>query len=132
MAEAEGSNVLVEKASCVPAAPRTEPGAGIEGFALVVVEGESPGRRTAIGPAPIVIGRGLGVDLLIRDPTVSRHHCVVWCIAGRCWVRDLGSTNQTRVNNRGSLVTEIFEGDALVVGQTALTLMRARSTAPGR
>lgn len=97
-----------------------------DAFALVVTEGESPGQRIAIGAAPIVIGRSVGVDLQVRDPAVSRHHCVVWRAADRCWVRDLGSTNQTRVNNRCSLVTEIFEGDVLVVGQTALTLTRAR------
>jgi pSer/pThr/pTyr-binding forkhead associated (FHA) protein len=109
------------------ASPAIHADAGVDGFALVVTEGESPGRRIAVGPAPIVIGRGLGTDLQVRDPTVSRHHCVVWCTAGRCWVRDLGSTNQTRVNNRSSLVTEIFAGDMLVVGHTALTLTRARS-----
>ena len=101
--------------------------AGFDGFALIVTEGESPGRRIAMGAAPTVIGRSIDVDLQIRDPTVSRHHCVVWCTAGRCWVRDLGSTNQTRVNNRRSLVSEIFEGDVLVVGQTALMLTRSRA-----
>lgn len=110
---------------CASAAVHAE--ADFGAFALVVTEGESPGRRIAIGPAPIVIGRGLGTDLQIRDPTVSRHHCVVWCTAGRCWVRDLGSTNQTRVNNRSSLVTEVFAGDVLVVGHTALTVSRVRT-----
>jgi pSer/pThr/pTyr-binding forkhead associated (FHA) protein len=117
----------VEEASRVSAPQRAD--AVIEGFALVVTDGESPGRRVAIGPAPIVVGRGIGVDLEIRDPTVSRHHCVVWCIAGRCWVRDLGSKNQTRVNNRWSLVTEIVAGDVLVVGQTTLALTRTRPSA---
>jgi hypothetical protein len=125
----EGSGVLVDEAisapRCVSPAVRAE--AGTDAFALVVIEGESPGRRIAIGPAPTVIGRSTGVDLQIRDPTVSRHHCVVWCTVGRCWVRDLGSTNQTRVNNRQSLVTEIAEGDVLVVGQTTLMLTRVRA-----
>ena len=107
-----------------PAKPRLAPRDG-EAFALIVTEGDSPGRRIAIGTAPVIIGRGVGVDLQIRDPTVSRHHCVIWRSAGRCWVRDLGSTNHTRVNDRCSLVTELFEGDVLVVGQTALTLTRA-------
>ncbi len=100
-------------------------------IALVVTEGESLGRRVAIGTAPIVIGRGVGVDLQIKDPTVSRHHCVVWCASGRCWVRDLGSTNWTRVNNRCSLVTEIFEGDVLVIGHTVLTVAVARRLGEG-
>jgi pSer/pThr/pTyr-binding forkhead associated (FHA) protein len=108
---------------------RIEPVADV--FALVVTAGESPDRRIVLGPAPIVIGRGIGVDLPIRDPTVSRHHCVVWCIAGRCWVRDLGSTNPTRVNNRRSLVCEIVAGDVLVIGQTTLTLKRIRSAEIG-
>ena len=122
--------MLVEEAISAPrcaAAVRVD--AGIDAFALVVTEGESPGRRIGVGSAPIVIGRGIGVDLQIRDPTVSRHHCVAWCTAGRCWVRDLGSTNQTRVNNRQSLVMEIVEGDVLVVGQTALMLIRVRAGA---
>ncbi len=106
--------------------PAASPGAAGEAgmLVLIVTEGEWPGRRIAIGAAPIVVGRGVGVDLQIRDPTVSRHHCVVWGSAGRCWVRDLGSTNHTRVNDRCSLVTELFEGDVLVVGQTALTVTR--------
>ena len=101
--------------------------AAVSEFALVVVDGEAAGRRVAIGPVPIVVGRGVGVDLQVSDLTVSRHHCVVWCTAGRCWVRDLGSTNPTRVNNRPSFVSEIFAGDLIAIGQTALTLMRSPS-----
>jgi pSer/pThr/pTyr-binding forkhead associated (FHA) protein len=102
-----------------------------EHFVLVVTDGESPGRCISIGSAPVVIGRGVGVDLQIKDPTVSRHHCVVWRASGRCWLRDLGSTNRTRVNNRSALIIEIFEGDVIVVGQTALALVgRGRREAP--
>lgn len=126
--------MLVEEAPGLAVGPRAEmpPDArradvAFEAFELVVVGGDCPGRRIALGAVPGVIGRGVGVDLQIMDPTVSRHHCVVWCIAGRCWVRDLGSTNQTRVNNRCSLVSEIFAGDVLVVGHTTLTLMRAEA-----
>jgi pSer/pThr/pTyr-binding forkhead associated (FHA) protein len=119
--------VLIEQSSrvSVPAAPRRAP-RDAEAFALVVTAGESPGRHIAIGTAPIIIGRGVGADLQIRDPTVSRHHCVVWRATGRCWVRDLGSTNQTRVNNRCAPMAELAEGDVLLVGQTALMLTRAR------
>jgi len=90
--------------------------------ALVVTDGEPPGRRVQIGDAPVIIGRGAGVDLQISDPTVSRHHCVVWRASGRCWIRDLGSTNRTRVNNRPTRIAELFENDVVLVGQTALTL----------
>ena len=107
-----------------PAAFSGDPpvGACPDDVALVVTEGVALGKRVPIGSAPVVIGRGVGVDLQVADPTVSRHHCVVWRASGRCWVRDLGSTNQTRVNNRSALVTEIFDGDVVVMGQTTLTL----------
>ena len=93
-----------------------------EDVALVVTEGAAMGTRVPIGSAPVIIGRGVGVDLQVADPTVSRHHCVVWRASGRCWVRDLGSTNHTRVNNRSALITELFDGDVVVMGQTTLTL----------
>jgi pSer/pThr/pTyr-binding forkhead associated (FHA) protein len=92
------------------------------GLALVVTTGEAPGLYAPIGDAPVVVGRGVGVDLQISDPTVSRHHCVIWRAAGRCWIRDLGSMNHTRVNNHSARLAELFEGDVVVVGQTALTL----------
>ena len=93
-----------------------------DAIALVVTDGEPLGRRMPIGPAPVIIGRGAGVDMQIVDPTVSRHHCVIWRAAGRCWIRDLGSTNHTRINNKAARIAELFEGDVVVVGQTALTL----------
>lgn len=95
-------------------------------FMLVVTQGESLGKRVPIGSAPVVIGRGVGVDLQIADPTVSRHHCVVWHAAGRCWVRDLGSTNHTRVNKRSSVITELSDGDVIVIGQASLTIVASR------
>jgi pSer/pThr/pTyr-binding forkhead associated (FHA) protein len=94
-------------------------------FALVVTDGEPPGRRVEIGDAPVIIGRGAGVDLQISDPTVSRHHCVIWRASGRCWIRDLGSTNRTRVNNRPARIAELFENDVVLVGKTALTLAQS-------
>jgi pSer/pThr/pTyr-binding forkhead associated (FHA) protein len=98
-----------------------------EDVTLVVIEGDLLGQRIAIGDAPVVIGRGLGVDLYINDPTVSRHHCVIWRASGRCWVRDLGSTNRTRINDRAAPISELLEGDVLAVGQTALALSVSRA-----
>jgi pSer/pThr/pTyr-binding forkhead associated (FHA) protein len=97
-------------------------------LALVVTDGAPLGARVAIGTAPVVIGRGAGVDLQIVDPTVSRHHCLIWRAGGRCWIRDLGSRNQTRVNGRAEQVVELVEGDVVVIGQTALTGVATRTT----
>ena len=99
------------------------PAAGArEATALIVTDGEWIGLRVPLGDAPLIVGRGADADLQIKDPTVSRHHCVIWRAAGRCWVRDLGSMNHTRVNNRLASTAELFEGDVVVIGQTALTV----------
>jgi pSer/pThr/pTyr-binding forkhead associated (FHA) protein len=110
-------------AACSADVPVCTPAAD---FTLVVTEGESFGKRLLIGNSPVVIGRGVGVDLQVMDPTVSRHHCVIWRAAGRCWVRDLGSTNRTRVNKRSSIITELFDGDVVVIGQSAVTISASR------
>ena len=109
--------------SAAPACPAATPAcAGSGDFTLVVIEGEPLGKRLSVGHVPVVIGRGVGVDLQVMDPTVSRHHCVVWRASGRCWVRDLGSTNRTRVNKHSSIVAELFDGDVVVIGQTVFTI----------
>jgi len=97
-----------------------------ESAALVVIDGERLGSRIAIGSTPLILGRGAGVDFRLADPTVSRHHCVIWRVSGRCWVRDLESTNRTRVNDRIMSMAELFDGDVLIVGQTAMTLAVGR------
>jgi pSer/pThr/pTyr-binding forkhead associated (FHA) protein len=113
-----------------PRSPTQDLQRGLEEVALVVTDGEPLGRRVPIGSAPLIIGRGADVDMQIVDPTVSRHHCVIWRAAGRCWIRDLGSTNHTRVNDRSARITELFEGDIVVIGQTALTLATTADDAP--
>ena len=46
----------------------------------------------------LVIGRSMGCDLTLSDPTVSRWHAELVRDGERWVVRDMGSTNGTRVN----------------------------------
>ncbi|MFM8734775.1 MAG: FHA domain-containing protein [Pirellulales bacterium] len=46
---------------------------------------------------PAVIGRGEGVSLRLKEDSVSRRHCEVIARDGTVVIRDLGSTNGTRV-----------------------------------
>ncbi len=80
-----------------------------------------PERLYIIDRSPLVIGRdGPGLDIPIQgDPYVSRHHAeIVWTGSG--WgVRDLGSTNSTRVNGdvlQGSEVRLLAPEDVIEVG----------------
>lgn len=77
---------------------------GREPFALVAYAGTADEVRFSFSEQ-LEIGRDDGRPdatgvLLIRDPVVSRRHCVLSCrLDGRCFIRDL-SLNGTRVDGR--------------------------------
>lgn len=78
------------------------------------------GGRIQIGPDPVVIGRMPECDVVLSDPNVSRRHAEIVRVEGDFLVRDLGSTNGTRLN--GAPVTEGYlrTGDNITVGSTTL------------
>jgi FHA domain/Domain of unknown function (DUF1707) len=68
-------------------------------------------------PRPTTIGRSLDCDCVITEPSVSRRHASLRRVGERWLLRDLGSSNGTRVN--GMRVTEEVEvrpGDQLNLG----------------
>ncbi|MCU0705819.1 MAG: FHA domain-containing protein [Fimbriiglobus sp.] len=46
----------------------------------------------------VLVGRGEDCDLRVDHKSVSKRHCVLVCTDGLVLLRDLGSTNGTRVN----------------------------------
>ena len=54
--------------------------------------------RQSITERPVMIGRAPGNDVVLTADQVSWHHAVVWLEGGRIWIKDLGSTNGTFMN----------------------------------
>jgi diguanylate cyclase (GGDEF)-like protein len=92
--------------------------------ALLVVQGaEADLGSHVVCDKAITIGRDDEVELPLRDGSISRRHCVVDRDeeAGRYLLRDLGSTNGTRVN--GARVSEpvpLAEGDKIFLGASVV------------
>jgi len=65
----------------------------------------------------LVIGRRESSDIVLRFPNVSGTHCELSLVAGQWTVRDLGSSNGTKVN--GTRVTEgrLDPGDKVSIGR---------------
>jgi adenylate cyclase len=65
----------------------------------------------------LVIGRRESSDIVLRFPNVSGTHCELSLVAGQWIVRDLGSSNGTKVN--GTRVTEgrLDPGDKVSIGR---------------
>lgn len=79
------------------------------------------GSETHIVVSSITLGRSSSSGLVIADSEVSRAHSEVAVVGGELVVRDLGSTNGTRVN--GDMIatpTKLFAGDVITVGNTEI------------
>jgi len=65
----------------------------------------------------LLLGRREGCDIVLRFPNVSGQHCALTVIDGYWFVKDLGSSNGTKVN--GSRVTEqrLAPGDTLSIAR---------------
>jgi len=93
---------------------------------LVVLSGSRKGAMIPVGDKT-TIGKADANDLVLGDDTVSRNHCELVREGSAVRVRDLGSTNGTRVD--GTRVTDalLSPGAVLKVGEVEIAL---RSTAP--
>jgi transcriptional regulator with GAF, ATPase, and Fis domain len=94
------------------------------GIQVVVMSGSAKGTSRRIGER-LRIGKAVDNDLVLADDTVSRHHCELTRAADGVHVRDLGSTNGTKV--QGARVTEaiVQPGVVLKVGEIEIALRPA-------
>src|SRR3954469_25498137 len=68
--------------------------------------------------APLRIGRDAANDVVLQDPNVSRFHAEIALSGGSIAVRDLGSSNGTRLNGVavGSAGTRLLTGAEVAIG----------------
>ena len=69
-----------------------------------------------------IIGRQPGVDLLVRDPRVSRQHCKIVLTSAGPKIVDLDSRNGTFVNDVQVKETYLNDSDLIRVGDTVFRL----------
>ncbi|MEA2352478.1 MAG: hypothetical protein QOG41_2598 [Thermoleophilaceae bacterium] len=70
----------------------------------------------------LVIGRDPDCNLVVTDPTVSRHHAELRRTGDGWVVADLGSSNGTRVNGWRVRRATVFLGDELMLGRHRIVL----------
>lgn len=93
-----------------------------------VVDGAKPGQVTLT--TPISIGRGRETKLTLPLPLISRVHCEIYEQQGGIWIRDLGSTNGTKVDGRQiAAPTTLDPGQQISIG--SVTLRVDYQTTPG-
>src|SRR3981189_2543755 len=80
-----------------------------------------------------LIGRSHDAHLCLPDDRFfSRNHCLLEISPPRCFLRDLGSTNGTFVNNQRVREAFLKNGDRIQGGETVLQVeVTADEAAPG-
>jgi putative nucleotidyltransferase with HDIG domain len=87
---------------------------------IKVKAGTEKGKIYEIGEKPLSIGRDASEAIQIMDHGVSRQHAEVFKIGEMYFIRDLGSTNGTFVNNVKITEELLRAGDQIRIGTTVL------------
>ncbi len=89
---------------------------------LRVIEGPDLHKEFALDRFRSVIGRR-NADIVLHDPRVSRQHALIERYRDRILVKDLGSSNGTRVNGRPVEVEVLSAGNRIQVGDSVLEVL---------
>jgi hypothetical protein len=108
--------------------PEELPEASVEAspvLSMVVNNSDTPpavlslptGQRIELHEGHYVLGRHLDSDIVLNDSNVSRRHAEFVCAAGEVTVRDMGSTNGTKVNGVAVSGNQLLQhGDVINFG----------------
>jgi len=84
---------------------------------LIVMDGPLKGQRVALDQPVVRVGRREGNDWVLQDGSVSGTHCEIEKRETGFQIRDLGSTNGTKVNNEPIKESPLFRNDIILMGE---------------
>jgi len=89
---------------------------------LTIMDGPGKGKQFPLKDTVTRVGRNSANDIVIECPSVSSQHCVVENSGAGIRVRDLDSTNGTRLNGEPVKMAVVFRGDVLTLGDVPVTI----------
>ena len=89
---------------------------------LTIVSGTMAGQQFQLDKPVTRIGRREGNDWTIQDGSISGTHCEIEKTKTGYLLRDLGSTNGTKVNGDTVKVSGIYKNDIIIVGDVSMTI----------
>lgn len=90
---------------------------------FIIEEGPERGREITIPPDGARMGRATENDVVISDASMSRFQCRLYFRDGFLHVMDLGSTNETLVNDIPVSDQVLRHGDHLLIGESMLRVV---------
>ena len=89
------------------------------------------GRRFPLSQARTVVGRGSDADITLPDTGTSRRHVEVLWDGKRGMVRDLGSTNGSRLDGQHVSQALLADGQTITIGRTNMVFRVIAQPMPG-
>jgi hypothetical protein len=89
---------------------------------IVQAKEQQPGQVIELKPGVTRFGRSTGNDFPLNDPAVSEQHCEVVVDHDLVFVRDLGSTNGTFINQQPINESMLYAGQILQIGPLEMML----------
>jgi len=87
---------------------------------VVIVKGYGEGMEFLITKEYTVLGRDTDADIVLKNAQVSRQHAAIKHCEGNYTLKDLESTNGTRMSGTLIKETTLRHGDLFIVGDTTL------------
>lgn len=93
---------------------------------------EVEGKRHPLVKSRTVIGRGADADITIADAGTSRRHVEILWDGQRAMVRDMNSTNGTKLNGAKVVEAGLTPGSVVTIGRTDIVFTVVPQTTPAR
>ncbi len=89
---------------------------------ITILNGDETGKTYAWTAERIRIGRNSANDFVIANASVSGEHCLIERCEGGWRVKDLDSTNGTRLNNQRITMAALHADDVIAFGDIAVSI----------
>jgi len=99
-------------------------------YSLRIESGERQGETVPIRGLPFTIGRKPGNGLQVVDPSVSGKHAEIFAQGGAVLLRDLGSTNGTRLGSEKVDEAPLIGGARFTLGNVVFAFLDGTEPAP--
>ncbi len=87
---------------------------------ITIQAGAEAGKVFDVPDEGVRIGRSSKNDIVLADPLLSRYHCRLFMQDGGLWVVDLGSANQTLLNDKPVTEAPVHTGNLVMIGDTVI------------
>jgi serine/threonine-protein kinase len=88
---------------------------------IVFLSGPLEGNKYEID-RDISLGRDISNDICLNDPAVSLVHCQIYIRNNQAFIKDLGSTNGSKLNGERIVNSDLHDGDGLMIGQNKIRI----------